>query len=137
MIVTQELQFQTGSATHVGMVREVNEDNHLIAAENLVYRATNRRTPWVEATVGDYNLDARQEVWLSNDKLAMLFAPVHGGQMYELDVRSICLNLLATLSRRPEAYHEKVRGGAKAASGRLVPTACSRTSRSSRPPSRW
>ncbi len=88
--------------------------NHLIAAENLLYRATKRRAPWVEATVGDYNLDARQEVWLSNDKLAMLFAPVRGGQMYELDVRSICLNLLGTLSRREEAYHQKVRAGANA-----------------------
>src|SRR6185436_17242606 len=91
--------------------------NHLTAAENLLYRATKRRAPWVEATVGDYNLDARQEVWLSNDKLAMLFAPVRGGQMYELDVRSICLNLLGTLSRRQEAYHEKVRNGANAGNG--------------------
>jgi serine/threonine protein phosphatase PrpC len=37
VIVTQELQFQTGSATHVGMVREVNEDNHLIAADRGIW----------------------------------------------------------------------------------------------------
>jgi alpha-amylase len=94
--------------------------NHLIAAENLLYRAINRRTPWVEATVGDYNLDARQEVWLSNEKLAMLFAPVRGGQMYELDVRSICLNLLGSLARREEAYHQKVRAGAAGANGQVA-----------------
>src|SRR5262249_30759810 len=94
--------------------------NHLIAAENLTYRATNRRTPWVEATVGDYNLDARQEVWLSNDKVAVPSAAIRGGQMYDLDVRPLCRNLLATLARRPEAYHEKVRGGAKAADGQVA-----------------
>jgi alpha-amylase len=31
--------------------------------------------------------------------------------MYELDARSICHNLLATLTRREEAYHYKVRAG--------------------------
>jgi hypothetical protein len=86
--------------------------NHLIAAENLLHRAVDRPAPWVEASAGDFNLDARHEVWLSNDRLAMLFSPVRGGQMYELDVRPICLNLLATLARREEAYHQKVRAGA-------------------------
>jgi 4-alpha-glucanotransferase len=28
--------------------------------------------------------------------------------LYELDVRAICHNLLATLARRPEAYHRKI-----------------------------
>jgi alpha-amylase len=32
--------------------------------------------------------------------------------LYELDVRSISTNLLATLNRRPEAYHDKVRHAA-------------------------
>ena len=32
--------------------------------------------------------------------------------LYELDVRSIGHNLLATLTRRPEAYHRKVLAGA-------------------------
>jgi alpha-amylase len=31
--------------------------------------------------------------------------------MYELDVHSICHNLLATITRRPEAYHRKVLAG--------------------------
>ncbi len=87
--------------------------NHLIAAENLLDRAAMRGTGWIEATVADFNLDARQEVFLSNDRLAALLSPHRGGQMYELDVRSICHNLLATLSRRPEAYHRKVLAGAQ------------------------
>jgi len=85
---------------------------HLIAADNLLDRAAGKPSEWVEAEAADYNLDGRQEVLLQNDRLACLLAPAAGGQMYELDVRSICHNLLATLTRRPEAYHRKVLAGA-------------------------
>jgi alpha-amylase len=94
--------------------------NHLIAADNLLNQEAGKQAPWVEAAVRDYNLDARQEVYLSNDKLAMLLAPARGGQLYELDVRTICLNLLATLTRRPEAYHQKVLAGANQADGQVA-----------------
>jgi hypothetical protein len=66
----------------------------------------------VELVAEDVNFDGRPEVCLANDKLVSLLAPGNGGQMYELDVRAISHNLLATLARRPEAYHAKVRGGA-------------------------
>jgi alpha-amylase len=89
----------------------------LIAAENLLDRAAERGERWIEATADDFNLDARQEIFLSNDRLATLFAPHQGGQMYELDVRSICHNLLATLARRPEAYHRKVLAGNTGSNG--------------------
>jgi alpha-amylase len=85
--------------------------NHLIAADNLLDKATARGPVGVEATVDDYNFDARREVRLVNDKLVALLAPAAGGQLYELDVRTICHNLLATLTRRPEAYHRKVLAG--------------------------
>ena len=85
--------------------------NQMIAADSLLDQATGRQETWIEATVDDYNFDARQEVRLANDRLTCLLAPAAGGQMYELDVRSICHNLLATLARRPEAYHRKVLAG--------------------------
>ena len=88
--------------------------NHLIAAHNLLDRACGRKGAWVEASASDYNLDARQELCLANDTLIGLVAPSRGGQLYELDVRSICHNLLATLARRPEAYHAKVMAGPSA-----------------------
>ena len=94
--------------------------NHLIASDNLLQEAVGKRNPWVEATVDDYNFDARQEVRLVNDRLVSLIAPASGGQLYELDVRSICLNLLATLARRPEAYHRKVLQGARSANGEVA-----------------
>jgi len=91
--------------------------NHLIAADNLLDEATGNSGPRVEATVEDFNLDAHQEIRLRGDKLVALISPAIGGQLYELDVRSICHNLLATLARRPEAYHRKVVSGAKKQGG--------------------
>jgi alpha-amylase len=38
-------------------------------------------------------------------------APGKGGRMYELDLRDVSHNLLATLQRRPESYHRKVLEG--------------------------
>lgn len=93
--------------------------NQLIACDNLLDRASGKSS-FVEATPEDYNFDARQEIRLANDKLIGLVAPASGGMLYELDVRSICHNLLATLARRPEAYHRKVLAGANAASGNVA-----------------
>jgi alpha-amylase len=85
---------------------------HLIAADNLLERAAGRPESWIDATVRDFNLDSRQEVQVTNDKLAVWISPYRGGMLYELDVRSIRVNLLATIARRPEAYHQKVLAGA-------------------------
>jgi alpha-amylase len=89
---------------------------HLIAADNLLDAAQGRGLaeadqPWVDLTSEDYNFDGRPEVRLASNRLLALVAPSHGGHLYELDVRSICHNLVATLTRRPEAYHESVRAG--------------------------
>ena len=84
---------------------------HLIAADNLLDRVAGRPKTWIEVKVDDFNFDTRQEIQLANDKLLALIAPGHGGRLYELDVRSIRHNLLATLTRRPEAYHRKVLAG--------------------------
>ena len=83
---------------------------HLIAADTLLDQATGNPTA-VQATADDYNFDGLQEVRLSNEKLCAWVAPGRGGRMYELDVRDISHNLLATLQRRPESYHRKVLAG--------------------------
>lgn len=93
---------------------------HLINAENLLDRIERRDETWCEAESDDFNLDGRPEVQLTNDRLKALFSPGRGGQMYELDVRAISHNLLATLSRRPEAYHGRVLAGPDAAGGSVI-----------------
>jgi alpha-amylase len=94
--------------------------NHLISADNLLEKAAGRGETWIEAAADDFNFDARQEVRLANDKLVAMVAPSVGGHMVELDVRKIKLNLLATLARRPEAYHRKVLAGAGANSDQVA-----------------
>ncbi|MDC0935710.1 DUF1926 domain-containing protein [Pirellulales bacterium] len=88
----------------------------LIAADNLLDRIEDRDwqsgTPWVEISADDYNLDGRPEVQLANNRLLILCAPTEGGQLYEIDVKSIAHNLQASLTRRLEAYHRKVIAGA-------------------------
>jgi len=84
---------------------------HLIAADNLLDQAAARPETWIDDSHGDFNFDTHEEVRLENEKLIALVAPAAGGHLYELDVRSIRHNLLATLTRRPEAYHRKVLAG--------------------------
>jgi alpha-amylase len=93
---------------------------HLIAADTLLDRAIGRSENWIEAAADDFNFDARQEVRLSNEKLMAMVAPSRGGQLLELDVRRIQHNLLATLARRPEAYHRKVLNGQNQQNGQVA-----------------
>jgi len=98
---------------------------HLIAADTIlekVERSMEASTNgvvgaspdrWVEVESKDFNLDARPEVRVAGDRLAAYFSPAVGGHLYELDIRAIRHNLLATLDRRPEIYHETIRQAAK------------------------
>jgi alpha-amylase len=85
---------------------------HLIAAENALLAAEKPAAGWVRADVADHNLDGGPEVCLSNARLAAFFHPARGGALYELDLRPIAHNLLATLARRCEPYHDAVRNRA-------------------------
>lgn len=82
--------------------------SNLIEADGLLESIVRPDDRWVDVTTGDLNLDARQEVRLSNQRLVAMFSPACGGHMYELDLRTCKTNLLATLNRRPEAYHERI-----------------------------
>ena len=81
---------------------------HLIAAHNALDEAEGKLGPRVSIEAGDFNLDARQEVRLENDRLVALVRPALGGHVYELDVRGNTVNVLATLERRPEVYHAAI-----------------------------
>ena len=80
----------------------------LIRSDKLIDTATERTGSWVEALTADFNFDGKNEVRLSNDRLDVFLLPHHGGTMYELDLKSITHNLLATITRKPESYHQKV-----------------------------
>jgi len=80
----------------------------LIAAHNALDDALGRDGARVQLDVGDFNLDARQEVRLENEHLIAWVCPARGGHVYELDERSSATNVLATLDRRPEVYHATI-----------------------------
>ena len=80
----------------------------LITAHNALDDAEAKTGPRVALEVGDYNLDAFQEVKLENEALVLMVRPAQGGHIYELDVRQTAINVLATLQRRPEAYHQAI-----------------------------
>lgn len=82
--------------------------SHIIAADSLLEEAAGLTGQWVTIDVDDYNLDARKEVRLASDRLVAYLSPATGGHLYELDVRKIKTNLMATLNRRPEPYHDKI-----------------------------
>ncbi len=87
---------------------------HLIAADRLMDQVEHGPRPsYVAAVAQDWNLDARQEVRLENERMTLWLAPSRGGHLYELDLKEFGLNLLATMTRREEAYHEKVRAHAQ------------------------
>lgn len=86
----------------------------LIAADSLLERATGREGAWVDVTTEDFDKDLTPEVRLANDQMVAYLAPSKGGMMYELDLRSMQHNLLATMQRRPEVYHRKVLAGSSA-----------------------
>ncbi len=86
--------------------------SQLITADTLLNQALGKPAEWVELMSDDYTFDGWQEVQLAGDHLVALLAPGRGGMLYELDVRPIAHNLLATFTRKPEAYHRKVLAGA-------------------------
>lgn len=69
----------------------------------------------VEAVERDWDFDGRGEIRISSALLDAWIAPARGGIVYELDLREIRHNLLATLDRREEAYHAQVLAGPGAA----------------------
>lgn len=90
--------------------------HHLILADRCIDRAlaeiSSPGAPanaaaegYIEAVAGDYDFDLLQEVRLANEQFTLWLAPARGGRLYEWDWHQPGLNLLATLSRRPEAYH--------------------------------
>jgi alpha-amylase len=85
--------------------------HHLLAAETTLESMLRATSQWVEATTSDYDFDDENEIRLANDQLAVWLSGVRGGQIYELDVCSIRHNLNATIQRRNELYHDKVRNG--------------------------
>lgn len=98
---------------YLGNLRRVVH-GHLIQAQQLLDQAT-KQTSGVRAA--DVDMDGRPELILRNASLSLTVDPDDNGAVTELAHLGRAVNLLDTLSRRFEPYHEKLRARAPAAIG--------------------
>jgi alpha-amylase len=98
-------------------IREATYER-LIAAEAMADAAEHGDSAWVSTLVADVDKDSQDEVILSSDAQNLWFAPATGGSLVEWDWRATGLNLVNTLTRRPEGYHTELKEAA--ARGTLI-----------------
>ncbi len=92
--------------------------HHLIAAEHIADSARAGRETWVWTERGDLDADGREEIVLNTDRQVLTFKPSYGGALVEWDWRPGRYNLINTMTRRREGYHEELQRAAE--EGRLV-----------------
>jgi 4-alpha-glucanotransferase len=106
---------------------------HLIRAEYLADKALKTLGPvlrgkgpakkagpasWLDIEQGDFDGDGSEEVMLNSELLNVFVDPAEGGRITELDWKPRSFNLVNTLTRRREGYHDKIAHATKdAASG--------------------
>jgi len=78
--------------------------SHIIEAEKLIKDSANYKLD-----VLDLDCDGHNEVILSSRDISCIFAPYRGGALVELDYKPKSVNLVNTLMRRREAYHQKLK----------------------------
>jgi alpha-amylase len=81
--------------------------SHLIESEKIVDGLLHPGT-WLESQVLDFDKDGWLEILISSNLLNLYFDPHDGGSLFEMDYRPKQLNLINTLTRRPEEYHKKI-----------------------------
>ena len=99
---------------------------NLIKAEALHDRKIHGEKEWIETERLDVNGDGDEEVLLKNTETVLLFSG-RGGSLLEMDDRSKAFNILGTLTRRREGYHQKLSEFLEQASTAEAPAAKTRT----------
>ncbi|MBZ0170572.1 4-alpha-glucanotransferase (Amylomaltase) (Disproportionating enzyme) (D-enzyme) [Candidatus Methylomirabilis lanthanidiphila] len=80
---------------------------HLARAEALI-----RRRQKVKVELSDVDSDGAPEVWISSSRGSAQIQPHRGGRLVEWTDFAGEINLLNTLTRRPELYHDAIRRAA-------------------------
>jgi len=79
---------------------------HLIRAEQLADAELHApAAEWLELAETDFDGDLQPEILVNTQLMNAYVDPGRGGTLVEWDLKSRELNLLDTLTRRPEAYH--------------------------------
>lgn len=80
----------------------------LLEAEDLCNQILNPDGNFVEIRRSDFDADSQDEILLRNSRVGLMISPRKGGAAYELDYLPQHFNLLNSLHRQPEAYHQQV-----------------------------
>ncbi len=80
---------------------------NLIQAENLYDQEFHKNGIWIEIERGDLNGDEEEEFLVKTPQMIFLFNR-RGGTLSEMDWRAKAFNILNTLTRRKEGYHQRV-----------------------------
>jgi alpha-amylase len=81
---------------------------HLIAADTMADELTHGTKPRVSFLARDFDIDGGIDLLVETPAQALILKPMAGGMLVEHDVRAARTNLLDTLMRRREAYHDKL-----------------------------
>jgi 4-alpha-glucanotransferase len=83
---------------------------HIIQAESLLDKLQpGRANPGVAVETRDFDVDGRDELMARNQTFGMVLRPADGGTASSLRFKPAGVELVNSLMRRPEAYHELVR----------------------------
>lgn len=81
---------------------------NLIKAENIIQILQRGNKKYTELLIFDFDKDGKDELVLSNPYLNLYISPGLGGSIFELDYKPKEYNLLNVLTRREEAYHQRL-----------------------------
>ena len=82
---------------------------HLIQAESLLDSLEPAANPSLHVQSRDFDVDGQPEILLSNSTFGMIVKPSDGGTAASLRFKPQAVELINSLTRRPEAYHDQVR----------------------------
>ncbi|NOZ62675.1 MAG: DUF1926 domain-containing protein [Calditrichaeota bacterium] len=85
---------------------------NMIQAEGILDRLTHSdadfRKGWVSVENCDIDADGRDEILVESKIYNLYFSPHSGGTLFEMDFKPKAVNLLDTMTRRYEAYHQRL-----------------------------
>ena len=80
--------------------------NSEIIIDNLNTKFLSLENKYLSFILIDFNKDSRMDIVIESDLLNVYINPSDGGTIFEIDYKPKSYNLLNTLSRWPEAYHD-------------------------------
>jgi len=81
---------------------------NIIESDHIIEKQIHKKDEWFKIKTDDFDLDGKNEIMISNEKLKFFVKPSEGGMVYEIDVLNKGLNVLDTITRKEEYYHKLI-----------------------------